>query len=79
MPNRITDEQLLIKVGGRFKLTTLIQKRLDELRRGAVKLVETDSTDLLEVVAQEIAEGKISLELEAKESAEAEQESAEPF
>ena len=59
MAQPIGEEEVVAKVGGRFRLTALIQKRLRELTAGARKLVETDATDLLQVVYQEILEEKI--------------------
>lgn len=64
MPKRITDEQLLARAGGRFKLTTLLQKRVLELTRGASKLVDIDSGDPVEIAMWEIVEGKITLDLQ---------------
>jgi DNA-directed RNA polymerase subunit omega len=64
VPKRITDEQLLDRAGGRFKLATLLQKRVLELSRGASRLVDTESRDPLEIAMQEIAEGKISLDVQ---------------
>ena len=54
-------EAAMAKVGGRFRLTVLIQKRIRELHRGAPKLVECTSPDLLDVVLEEILQDKISL------------------
>ena len=48
-------------VGGKFKLSTLMQKRLVELMRGAPKLVNGGSTSLHEIVVDEILQGKIWL------------------
>ena len=56
-------EDLLIqKVGGKLRLTSLMQKRLVELKRGARPLVEVDNPkDLQNVVIMEILEDKIEL------------------
>lgn len=54
-------EGLLNKVGGKFKLVTLYQKRMRELQRGLPKLVEIDSLDMWEVVAKEINTSKVDL------------------
>ena len=48
-------------VGGKFKLSTLMQKRLVELMRGAPKLVNGGATSLHEIVIEEILQGKIWL------------------
>src|SRR4029079_4241836 len=54
-------EQLLNKVGGKFKLVTLFQKRMRELQRNMPKLVLTDSNNLWEIVSQEIMQSKVDL------------------
>ena len=58
-------EELIKKVGGKFKLTTLIQKRMVELRRpGARPLVEVEEDarrDLHRIVIEEIRQDKIEL------------------
>lgn len=48
-------------VGGKFKLSTLMQKRLIELMRGAPKLVDLGAASLHEIVVDEILQGKIWL------------------
>ncbi|MDP7035768.1 MAG: DNA-directed RNA polymerase subunit omega [Planctomycetota bacterium] len=48
-------------VGGRFKLASLMQKRIVELMQGAVPLVETSSIRLSEIALDEILDGKIHL------------------
>jgi DNA-directed RNA polymerase subunit omega len=54
------------KVGGRFKLTALIQKRLLELMEGARPLVDrNDRMTDMEVVIQEILQDKIAIDYEA--------------
>ncbi len=55
------EEALIRKVGGKFKLTSLIQKRLVELNRGARPLVKLDGKDLRQIVYQEILQDKIQL------------------
>ena len=48
-------------MGGRFKLSTLIQKRLVQLNRGSRPLVDMTSDDKMEIVIQEILQDKIFL------------------
>ena len=57
------EEILIKKVGGKFALTALLQKRMVELNRGASPLVRVEGTDrsLRRIVCQEILEDKISL------------------
>ncbi len=62
------EDQLVEKAGGKLQLTALMQKRLVELKRGARPLVLIDSTDLQDIVVQEILQDKVILaELEANE------------
>ncbi|QDT65957.1 DNA-directed RNA polymerase subunit omega [Calycomorphotria hydatis] len=56
------EEEIVNKVGGRFKLSSLIQKRLVALNRGARPLVELASKDPMETVVAEIMENKIYLD-----------------
>ena len=59
-----TEEELVQMVGGKFRLTSLIQKRIVELNRGAPPLVECEDNDepsLKQIVIKEILEGKIEL------------------
>jgi len=62
MLDELKEEQIVNKVGGRFKLSTLIQKRLVQLNRGARPLVELPTKNHLEVVIQEIIQDKIFLD-----------------
>lgn len=58
------EEELIRKIGGKFKLTTLVQKRIVELNRpGARALVklEGDRRDFLRLVVNEILQDKIQL------------------
>lgn len=56
------EDQLVTKVGGKLRLTSLMQKRMIELKRGAAPLVEVpDRSDTIDVVVQEILQGKIEL------------------
>ncbi|MFN3487113.1 MAG: DNA-directed RNA polymerase subunit omega [Planctomycetota bacterium] len=55
-------DQLSEKFGGRYKLTVLIQKRLKELVKGAQKLVDLEDRNLINIVLEEIRQGKIGLE-----------------
>ena len=63
--------ELSEKTGGVFKLTVLLQKRVQELIRGAPKLVETPSHDVLAIALQELAEDKITLAKLTEEEIEA--------
>ena len=58
----LKEEAIVNKVGGRFKLSTLIQKRLVALNKGSRPLVELDTNNNMEVVIQEIKQDKIFLD-----------------
>jgi len=63
MINELRNTELANKVGGRFKLTELIQKRLVELMQGARPLIkDAEGKTNLEIVIQEIVEDKIAIE-----------------
>ncbi|MCI0334276.1 MAG: DNA-directed RNA polymerase subunit omega [Planctomycetes bacterium] len=62
MIEALKEEQIVNKVGGRFKLSTLIQKRLVALNAGARPLVAAGSDDKLEIIVQEILQDKIFLD-----------------
>jgi len=63
MIDEFKSEAIINKVGGRFKLTALIQKRLGELLRGARPLIEdTEGKTMLEIVVQEIMQDKIAVD-----------------
>jgi len=67
------EERLVEKVGGKFKVTRLIQQRLIELNRGAKPLVEVENAEelrsagpanrreLMRIIIREILEDKIAL------------------
>ena len=63
--------ELAEKTGGVFKLTVLLQKRVQELIRGAPKLVDCPHADVLTVALKEVQEGKVSLEYLTDEELEA--------
>ncbi len=61
---------IINKVGGKYKLTALIQKRLAELMEGARPLIEdTEGKTQLEIVVQEILQDKIAIDYEASDIA----------
>ena len=62
MIDALKEEEIVRKVGGRFKLSTLIQKRLAAINAGARALVDFQSEDKMEVVVQEILQDKIFLD-----------------
>ena len=63
MLDELKEEAIVNKVGGRFKLSTLIQKRMRALNTGARPLVNVRGDNLLSIVIQEILQDKIYLDL----------------
>lgn len=65
MIEALKSEEIVNKVGGKFKLTALIQKRMLEIMQGSRPLVERKRgmTDM-ELVIQEILEDKIGIDYE---------------
>ena len=64
MIEALKSDEIVNKVGGRFKLTALIQRRMLELMDGARPLVDRDNMTELEVVIQEILQDKIAIDYE---------------
>ena len=62
MIDDLREEEIVNKVGGRFKLSTLIQKRLVALNAGGRPLVNIDSSDKMQIVIEEIKQDKIFLD-----------------
>lgn len=62
MLEELREEKIVNKVGGRFKLSTLVQKRLVALNAGSRPLVEVDTDDKMKIVLQEILQDKIYLD-----------------
>lgn len=62
MIEELLEEEIVRKVGGRFKLSTLIQKRLVALNAGARPLVDLNTHDKLRIVVEEIMQDKIYLD-----------------
>jgi DNA-directed RNA polymerase subunit omega len=66
MIDELKSTKLVNKVGGRFKLTALIQKRLEELSQGARPLIkDSEGRTQMEIVIQEILQDKITIETKA--------------
>ena len=63
MLEELKEEEIINKVGGRFKLSTLIQKRIVQLKQGSRVLIDTNgSEDQMRIVLQEILQDKIFLD-----------------
>ncbi len=68
MLEELKSEQIVQKVGGRFKLAALIQKRMLELLQGSRPLIEnTEGKTMMEIVVQEILQDKITIDETAYE------------
>ena len=65
MIEALKSDEIVNKVGGRFKLTALIQKRMLELMDGAGRWSSARHMTDLEVVVQEILQDKIAIDYEA--------------
>jgi DNA-directed RNA polymerase subunit omega len=66
MLDELKEERIVNKVGGRFKLSTLIQKRMIALNQGARPLVDSRNSDKMAIVIQEIMQDKIYLDVSGK-------------
>ena len=63
MIEELKSEEIVNKVGGRFKLTALVQRRLSELLQGSRPLIEdSEGKTMLEIVVQEILQDKITID-----------------
>ena len=62
MHEDLKEEAIVNKVGGRFKLSTLIQKRLVQLNAGSRPLVGSGADNKMDIVLQEILQDKIYLD-----------------
>jgi len=59
----LKSEKILNKVGGKFKLTALVQRRLAELMQGGRPLIkDIENRTMLEIVIQEILQDKIAMD-----------------
>jgi DNA-directed RNA polymerase subunit omega len=62
MIEALKSEELVAKAGGKFKLCTLIQRRLGQLMDGERPLVPRDGRSDIELAIEEIVQDKITLE-----------------
>ncbi len=59
----LKSEELIKKVGGRFKLAALVQRRMVELLQGSRPLIENaENMTMMEIVLQEILQDKITID-----------------
>ena len=63
MIEELKNTDIVNKVGGRFKLSSLIQKRMLEIMQGARPLIEdTEGLTMMEIAVREIIEDKIVID-----------------
>ena len=63
MIEALKNTEIVNKVGGKFKLSSLIQKRMLELMEGSRPLIEdTEGLTTIEIIVQEILQDKIAAE-----------------
>jgi DNA-directed RNA polymerase subunit omega len=63
MIEELKSEEILKKVGGKYKLTALVQRRMAELLQGGRPLIkDIEGKTMLEVVVQEILQDKIAID-----------------
>lgn len=67
MIEALKNDAIVDKLGGRFKLTTLVQKRWKELMEGARPLIERQGRSDLELAIAEVLEEKITIDFESTE------------
>jgi DNA-directed RNA polymerase subunit omega len=61
MIDELKNRRIFEKVGGPFKLSALIQKRMAELLEGSRPLIEnTEKKTMMEIVVEEIMQDKIT-------------------
>jgi len=66
MIEELKSDEIIKKVGGKYKLTALIQRRLSELMEGSRPLIEdTEGMTQMEIVIEEIMRDKITIEGQA--------------
>ena len=69
MIEELKSTDIMNKVGGRFKLSALIQKRMLELMEGSRPLIDdTEGMTTMEIVVQEIKLDKIAVDTTPKSS-----------
>ncbi|MBX3389786.1 MAG: DNA-directed RNA polymerase subunit omega [Phycisphaeraceae bacterium] len=78
MIEALKSDGIVNKVGGRFKLCALIQRRLVQLMEGSRPLVERNGRTDLEIVIEEIMSDKITLDFDNASLVEAKSISMEP-
>ncbi len=69
MIEELKSRDIINKVGGQFKLSSLVQKRMLELMEGSRPLIEdTDGKTPMEIVIEEIKQDKIGIDNSPKQT-----------
>jgi len=63
MIEALKSDVIVRKVGGRFKLAVLVQKRMVDVAFGAPLLVDAGGKTIMEAIVDEVLEDKISLDM----------------
>ena len=61
MSRNLIPEYVIQKVGGRFRLSSLLQKRMQQLNRGAPRLVDIETDDPMKIALAELMAGKVAI------------------
>jgi DNA-directed RNA polymerase subunit omega len=69
MLNALRSDDIVDKVGGRFKLAALIQRRWLELMQGARPMIDPKGMTPIEIVIEEILQDKIAIDYNASQIA----------
>lgn len=64
MIDPLKDDTIINKIGGRFKLTALMQKRWVELMQGSRPMIEDEGMSELDIIAREIMQEKVTAHME---------------
>lgn len=65
MIDALRSDAIVDKVGGRFKLTALVQRRWLAIMQGARPMVDPGNKTPMEIVIEEILSDKLSIDYEA--------------
>jgi DNA-directed RNA polymerase subunit omega len=66
MIEELKDTKLADKVGGRFKLAALVQKRMLELMQGGRPLIENiEGRTMMEIAVEEVRQNKIACDFDS--------------
>lgn len=58
----LKSDEIINRVGGRFRLTALIQRRWLELLQGSRPMVDPAGKTEMEIVVEEILQGKVGID-----------------